>query len=155
MRVCAEHLRRYNEALHLSNTIRMKDAFSFLHKFYKEEKKKKMAPEEDEPIKITETEMFLFQLFKGTAQYWSDNTSTEFVDNVLYNGTYCMYCITVRTVCFTVVKQHTGTNTRRHKHTQESRSLLLRWATQQHPLFSLRLLAPLENSVSPPPTHLV
>ncbi|XP_062313974.1 interferon-induced helicase C domain-containing protein 1 [Osmerus eperlanus] len=84
VRVCAEHLRRYNEALHLSNTIRMKDAFSFLHKFYKEEKKKKMAPEEDTPIKITETEMFLFDLFKEKkAQLQELTKHPEYENNIL------------------------------------------------------------------------
>lgn len=63
MRVCAEHLRQYNEALHQSNTIRMSDAFSFLNKYYSEEQKKKY--DEDEEINITETERFLFKLFKG------------------------------------------------------------------------------------------
>lgn len=65
MRVCAEHLRQYNEALHQSNTIRMSDAFSFLNKYYVEERKKKFDPDEGEIINVTETEEFLFKLFKG------------------------------------------------------------------------------------------
>ncbi|XP_056144973.1 interferon-induced helicase C domain-containing protein 1 [Lampris incognitus] len=64
VRVCAEHLRQYNEGLQLSNTIRMCDAFKFLDKYQEEEMKKKMAPEEEEPIQITDTERFLFNLFK-------------------------------------------------------------------------------------------
>ncbi|XP_030641741.1 interferon-induced helicase C domain-containing protein 1 [Chanos chanos] len=62
LRVCAEHLRQYNEALHQGNTIRMSDACSFLDKFYREERRKKFNPEE-EGIKITDTERFLFKLF--------------------------------------------------------------------------------------------
>ncbi|XP_039884142.1 interferon-induced helicase C domain-containing protein 1 isoform X2 [Simochromis diagramma] len=64
VRVCAEHLRQYSESLNLSNTIRMQDAFSFLNKYYKEEMKKKTAPEEEHKIQITDTERFLFNLFK-------------------------------------------------------------------------------------------
>uniref|UniRef100_A0A668AZ64 RNA helicase n=1 Tax=Myripristis murdjan TaxID=586833 RepID=A0A668AZ64_9TELE len=64
VRVCVEHLRKYNEGLQLSNTIRMWDAFGFLNKYQEEEMKKKVAPEEDEPIQITDTERFLFNLFK-------------------------------------------------------------------------------------------
>ncbi|KAF7668812.1 hypothetical protein LDENG_00285850 [Lucifuga dentata] len=64
VRACAEHLRQYNEGLQLNNTIRMSDAFSFLNKFYKEEMKRKIAPEEEQPIQITDTERFLFNLFK-------------------------------------------------------------------------------------------
>ncbi|XP_048846960.1 interferon-induced helicase C domain-containing protein 1 [Brienomyrus brachyistius] len=63
VRVCAAHLRQYNEALHQSNTIRMSDACSFLEKFYSEESEKKMAPEEV-PVQITDTDRFLFQLFR-------------------------------------------------------------------------------------------
>ncbi|XP_062861994.1 interferon-induced helicase C domain-containing protein 1 [Trichomycterus rosablanca] len=69
VRVCAEHLRQYNEALHQSNTIRMSDAFSFLDKYYNEENKKKMNPDGDEPIQITDTERFLFNLFKGKKEH--------------------------------------------------------------------------------------
>lgn len=64
VRVCAAHLRQYNEALHQSNTIRMSDACSFLEKFYNEEQEKKTAPDEV-PVQITDTDRFLFQLFKG------------------------------------------------------------------------------------------
>ncbi|KAM6985025.1 interferon-induced helicase C domain-containing protein 1 [Aplochiton taeniatus] len=64
VRVCAEHLRQYNEGLQLSYTIRMCDAFSFLDKYHLEEMKKKVAPEVDPPIQITATERFLFNLFK-------------------------------------------------------------------------------------------
>lgn len=67
VRVCAEHLRQYNEALHQSNTIRMSDAFRFLDKFYSEELKKKTNADSDESIQITDTERFLFSLFKGMA----------------------------------------------------------------------------------------
>lgn len=65
VRVCAEHLRQYNEALYQSNTIRMRDAFSFLDKYYNEELKKKFTPDDEDAIQITDTERFLFKLFKG------------------------------------------------------------------------------------------
>ncbi|KAM8749460.1 interferon-induced helicase C domain-containing protein 1 isoform 1-T1 [Acanthopagrus schlegelii] len=64
VRVCAEHLRQYNEGLNLSNTIRMCDSFSFLNKFYEEEMKKKTTPDDEEKIQITNTERFLFNLFQ-------------------------------------------------------------------------------------------
>uniref|UniRef100_A0AAR2KVH9 RNA helicase n=1 Tax=Pygocentrus nattereri TaxID=42514 RepID=A0AAR2KVH9_PYGNA len=64
VRVCAEHLRQYNEALHQSNTIRMSDAFSFLQKYHDEEIKKKFNPDDEDTIEITDTERFLFGLFK-------------------------------------------------------------------------------------------
>ncbi|XP_061091079.1 interferon-induced helicase C domain-containing protein 1 isoform X2 [Conger conger] len=63
VRVCAEHLRQYNEALYQNNTIRMSDAFNFLCKYHDQEVKKKMAPEEEEAIGLTDTEIFLFNLF--------------------------------------------------------------------------------------------
>uniref|UniRef100_A0A8C7IBC3 RNA helicase n=1 Tax=Oncorhynchus kisutch TaxID=8019 RepID=A0A8C7IBC3_ONCKI len=66
VRVCAEHLRQYNEALYLGKTIRMWDAFSFLDKYFDEELKKKVAPEDEEAIIKTDTERFLFTLFKGS-----------------------------------------------------------------------------------------
>ncbi|KAM3861963.1 interferon-induced helicase C domain-containing protein 1 [Diretmus argenteus] len=62
--VCAEHLRQYNEGLQQSNTIRMCDAFRFLNNFQEEEMKRKIAPEAETPIQITDTERFLFNLFK-------------------------------------------------------------------------------------------
>ncbi|XP_076859013.1 interferon-induced helicase C domain-containing protein 1 [Brachyhypopomus gauderio] len=64
VRVCAEHLRQYNEALHQNNTIRMADAFIFLCKYHDEEMKKKTNRDEDDDIQITDTERFLFCLFK-------------------------------------------------------------------------------------------
>ncbi|XP_078117936.1 interferon-induced helicase C domain-containing protein 1 isoform X1 [Sander vitreus] len=64
VRVCAEHLRQYSEGLNLSNTIRMRDAFSFLKKYYDEEIKKKATPDDEQDIQITDTERFLFNLFK-------------------------------------------------------------------------------------------
>ncbi|CAB1346672.1 unnamed protein product [Coregonus sp. 'balchen'] len=47
-------------------TIRMWDAFSFLDKYFDEELKKKVAPEDEEAIIKTETEIFLFTLFKDS-----------------------------------------------------------------------------------------
>lgn len=65
MRACAEHLRQYNEGLGLSNTIRMRDALHFLNKYHEEEMKNKTTPDEEQVIQITDTERFLFNLFKG------------------------------------------------------------------------------------------
>ncbi|XP_034042377.1 interferon-induced helicase C domain-containing protein 1-like [Thalassophryne amazonica] len=64
VRVCAEHLRQYNEGLLLHDTIRMSDAFSFLNKYHEEEMKKKASPNDEEAIQITDTERFLFNLFR-------------------------------------------------------------------------------------------
>ncbi|KAM6979182.1 interferon-induced helicase C domain-containing protein 1 isoform 2-T2 [Tautogolabrus adspersus] len=64
VRVCAEHLRRYNEGLNLSNTIRMRDSFGFLNKNHEEELKRKSPPEEEHVIQMTDTERFLFRLFE-------------------------------------------------------------------------------------------
>uniref|UniRef100_A0A8C4HNM8 RNA helicase n=1 Tax=Dicentrarchus labrax TaxID=13489 RepID=A0A8C4HNM8_DICLA len=68
VRVCAEHLRQYSEGLNLSNTIRMRDSFGFLNKFYDEEIKKKTTPDEEQTIQITDTERFLFNLFKDNKE---------------------------------------------------------------------------------------
>ncbi|NWX98149.1 IFIH1 protein, partial [Nothoprocta ornata] len=66
-RVCAEHLKKYNDALQINDTIRMVDAYSHLRNFYKEEKSKKtvVSDDEDEPTvsKQDETDEFLIGLF--------------------------------------------------------------------------------------------
>uniref|UniRef100_A0A8C8TLF9 Interferon-induced helicase C domain-containing protein 1 n=1 Tax=Peromyscus maniculatus bairdii TaxID=230844 RepID=A0A8C8TLF9_PERMB len=82
-RVCAEHLRKYNEALQINDTIRMIDAYSHLETFYNDEKAKKFAVlEENEDseddasscddelkgsgkksLKLDETDEFLMNLF--------------------------------------------------------------------------------------------
>ncbi|XP_074071942.1 interferon-induced helicase C domain-containing protein 1 isoform X2 [Macrotis lagotis] len=80
-RVCAEHLRKYNEALQINDTIRMIDAYHHLKSFYNDEKEKKVAAqeydseeeeeeeEEDDNkgklLKLDETDMFLLDLFYG------------------------------------------------------------------------------------------
>ncbi|XP_066542389.1 interferon-induced helicase C domain-containing protein 1 isoform X2 [Hoplias malabaricus] len=69
VRVCAEHLRQYNEALHQSNTIRMADAFNFLDKYHDEEIKKKINADDEDNIQITDTERFLFGLFKDNKEH--------------------------------------------------------------------------------------
>lgn len=87
-RVCAEHLRKYNEALQINDTIRMIDAYSHLETFYSDEKEKKLAVLEDsdeseddasghaeelkdnvkESLKLDETDEFLMNLFFGKTQ---------------------------------------------------------------------------------------
>ncbi|XP_037379324.1 interferon-induced helicase C domain-containing protein 1 [Talpa occidentalis] len=86
-RVCAEHLRKYNEALQINDTIRMIDAYNHLKTFYKDEKQKKFivlsdsdedggncghddgnkdGHDEDNPeklMKLHETDKFLITLF--------------------------------------------------------------------------------------------
>uniref|UniRef100_A0A8C3VKG8 RNA helicase n=1 Tax=Catharus ustulatus TaxID=91951 RepID=A0A8C3VKG8_CATUS len=68
-RVCAEHLKKYNDALQINDTIRMVDAYNHLNNFYKEEKSRKTVrsddDEEEEPAvsKQDETDEFLLDLF--------------------------------------------------------------------------------------------
>ncbi|XP_019378384.1 PREDICTED: interferon-induced helicase C domain-containing protein 1 [Gavialis gangeticus] len=70
-RVCAEHLKKYSDALQINDTIRMIDAYNHLNNFYKEEKSKKAKirdeeeEEEDEPVapKQDATDTFLLNLF--------------------------------------------------------------------------------------------
>lgn len=69
-RICAEHLKKYNDALQINDTIRMIDAYNHLYNFYKEEKSKKMvrsSNDDDEPgvTKQDETDEFLIGLFDG------------------------------------------------------------------------------------------
>ncbi|KAG8432381.1 hypothetical protein GDO86_016861 [Hymenochirus boettgeri] len=65
--VCSEHLRKYNDALLISDIIRMTDALTMLSKFYDEEKKRKIILNEDSeeavPTNIDETDRFLIGLF--------------------------------------------------------------------------------------------
>ncbi|XP_034430093.1 interferon-induced helicase C domain-containing protein 1 [Hippoglossus hippoglossus] len=85
VRVCAEYLRQYSEALNLSNIIRMCDAFRILNEYYEKEIHTKMNPDEMQIIQITDTERFLFNLFKenkeelqtlaGNPQYENDSLS--------------------------------------------------------------------------------
>ncbi|NXY41413.1 IFIH1 protein, partial [Ceuthmochares aereus] len=70
-RVCAEHLKKYNDALQINDTIPMVDAYNHLNNFYKEEKSKKTVRSDDdgdggdEPAvsKQDETDEFLIGLF--------------------------------------------------------------------------------------------
>ncbi|KAM6071283.1 interferon-induced helicase C domain-containing protein 1 isoform 2-T2 [Chlamydotis macqueenii] len=70
-RVCAEHLKKYNDALQINDTIRMVDAYNHLNNFYKEEKSKKTVrsddDDDDEPAvsKQDETDEFLIGLFNA------------------------------------------------------------------------------------------
>ncbi|KAM3916569.1 interferon-induced helicase C domain-containing protein 1 isoform 2-T2 [Leptodactylus fuscus] len=65
--VCALHLKKYNDALQIYDTIRMNDALTHLMKFYDEEKKKALMLNESDggPLseKIDETDRFLMELF--------------------------------------------------------------------------------------------
>lgn len=84
VRVCAEHLRKYNEALQINDTIRMIDAYNHLETFYHDENAKKFAVLEDDsdesggdddrggdegdlkrPAKQDKTDSFLMDLFFG------------------------------------------------------------------------------------------
>lgn len=82
-RLCAEHLRKYNEALQINDTIRMIDAYNHLETFYNDEKEKKFAILDDDsddsgddggngdkdeddgkkPMKLDGTDRFLITLF--------------------------------------------------------------------------------------------
>ncbi|NWS66568.1 IFIH1 protein, partial [Crotophaga sulcirostris] len=68
-RVCAEHLKKYNDALQINDTIQMVDAYNHLNNFYKEEESKKTVrsddDDDDEPAvsRQDETDKFLIGLF--------------------------------------------------------------------------------------------
>ncbi|XP_065526633.1 interferon-induced helicase C domain-containing protein 1 isoform X2 [Lathamus discolor] len=67
-RVCAEHLKKYNDALQINDTIRMVDAYNHLNNFYKDEKSKKTVRSDDDDdapavSKQDETDSFLISLF--------------------------------------------------------------------------------------------
>ncbi|NWR72451.1 IFIH1 protein, partial [Centropus unirufus] len=72
-RVCAEHLKKYNDALQINDTIRMVDAYNHLNNFYKEEKSKKTVKSDDDDdsgdeaavSKQDETDEFLIGLFNA------------------------------------------------------------------------------------------
>ncbi|XP_041936600.1 interferon-induced helicase C domain-containing protein 1-like [Alosa sapidissima] len=77
-RACAEYLRQYNEALILSNTIRMCDAYHLLSSFYHQERRKK------EGIAQTHTDNFLFKLFHDSQRRLEDfSKQPEYENNVL------------------------------------------------------------------------
>ncbi|XP_073503154.1 interferon-induced helicase C domain-containing protein 1 [Phyllobates terribilis] len=66
--VCALHLKKYNDALQIYDTIRMNDALTHLKKFYNEEMKRAILLNESEEAsslldKIDETDKFLTDLF--------------------------------------------------------------------------------------------
>ncbi len=95
VRVCAEHLRQYNEALHQSNTIRMSDAFRFLDKYHNEELKTKSSPDEEGTVTITDTERFLFTLFKGIIKTDAQNRVDalwNIVDSLLWGSSDYISC---------------------------------------------------------------
>ncbi|XP_032549636.1 interferon-induced helicase C domain-containing protein 1 isoform X2 [Chiroxiphia lanceolata] len=74
-RVCAEHLKKYNDALLINDSIRMVDAYNHLNNFYKEEKSKKTVrsddDDDDEPAvsKQDETDEFLIGLFHAKKKW--------------------------------------------------------------------------------------
>ncbi|KAF5910775.1 hypothetical protein HPG69_004864 [Diceros bicornis minor] len=91
-RVCAEHLRKYNEALQINDTIRMIDAYNHLESFYNDEKEKKYAVLENDsdesgddgdgkkPLELEETDRFLMTLFfdnKKILKKLAENTERE------------------------------------------------------------------------------
>ncbi|XP_063115237.1 interferon-induced helicase C domain-containing protein 1 isoform X1 [Cavia porcellus] len=97
IRVCAEHLRKYNEALQINDTIRMIDAYNHLETFYHDEAAKKFAVQEDDSdddgcdgdkdkdntkrlVKEDKTDRFLMTLFfenKKMLKKLADNPEHE------------------------------------------------------------------------------
>ncbi|NXU15475.1 IFIH1 protein, partial [Pardalotus punctatus] len=85
-RVCAEHLKKYNDALQINDTIRMVDAYNHLNNFYKEEKSKKTVrsdDDDDEPAvsKQDETDEFLIGLFHAKKKQLKELTGKPEYEN--------------------------------------------------------------------------
>ncbi|KAL2087844.1 hypothetical protein ACEWY4_016672 [Coilia grayii] len=78
-RVCAEHLRQYNEAVIQSNSIRMCDAHRLLLSFYRQEDRKKQ-----DIMLQTDTDKFLFKLFNDNVRKLEElSKKPEYENNVL------------------------------------------------------------------------
>ncbi|XP_071603631.1 interferon-induced helicase C domain-containing protein 1 isoform X2 [Heliangelus exortis] len=89
-RVCAEHLKKYNDALQINDTIRMVDAYNHLNNFYKEEKSKKTVRSDDDDddapavSKQDETDTFLIGLFHAKKKQLEELTrKTEYENDKL------------------------------------------------------------------------
>ncbi|XP_043930713.1 interferon-induced helicase C domain-containing protein 1 [Protopterus annectens] len=75
VQVCAEHLRKYNDALQISDTIRMIDAYNQLKNFYADEMEKKTKGIKDKSAlqqNLDETDNTLLQLFLDNQQELED-----------------------------------------------------------------------------------
>ncbi|KAM3923637.1 ATP-dependent RNA helicase DHX58 [Leptodactylus fuscus] len=72
-RTCAIHLRKYNDALFLHDTVRMKDAYEFLEEYYIMEKFVKQSRDE--------TDVFLYELFNDNC-----NELLELSKNMKYEN---------------------------------------------------------------------
>uniref|UniRef100_A0A670YVK1 RNA helicase n=1 Tax=Pseudonaja textilis TaxID=8673 RepID=A0A670YVK1_PSETE len=85
-RVCAEHLKKYNDALLINDTTRMIDAYNHLKNFYEEERNRKMAMDEDKEDEVTasqldETDTRLIELF-----YDKQRELEELAQNLQYEN---------------------------------------------------------------------
>ncbi|XP_030310481.1 interferon-induced helicase C domain-containing protein 1 isoform X1 [Calypte anna] len=86
-RVCAEHLKKYNDALQINDTIRMVDAYNHLNNFYKEEKSKKTVRSDDDDddapavSKQDETDTFLIGLFHAKKKQLKELTRKPEYEN--------------------------------------------------------------------------
>ncbi|XP_029461469.1 interferon-induced helicase C domain-containing protein 1 isoform X2 [Rhinatrema bivittatum] len=81
-RVCAEHLKKYNDALQINDTIRMIDAYNYLKNFYNEEKNKKnqLCLANENSI-LNETDSFLIELFYESKKKLKDLAANPKFEN--------------------------------------------------------------------------
>uniref|UniRef100_A0A8C5SPN2 Interferon induced with helicase C domain 1 n=1 Tax=Laticauda laticaudata TaxID=8630 RepID=A0A8C5SPN2_LATLA len=85
-RVCAEHLKKYNDALLINDTTRMIDAYNHLKNFYEEERNRKMVMDEDKEDEVIasqldETDTCLTELF-----YDKQRELEELAQNLQYEN---------------------------------------------------------------------
>ncbi|KAM9305680.1 interferon-induced helicase C domain-containing protein 1 [Gastrophryne carolinensis] len=83
-RVCAEHLKKYNDALQINDSIRMRDALAHLESFYNDEKMKFRhlleGDREGKPYTIDKNDEFLMELFdenRGKLSSLADKEESE------------------------------------------------------------------------------
>ncbi|XP_021049195.1 interferon-induced helicase C domain-containing protein 1 [Mus pahari] len=85
-RVCAEHLRKYNEALQINDTIRMIDAYSHLETFYTDEKEKKFAVLNDSDESDDEASSCNGQLKGDVKKSLKLDKTDEFLMNLFFDN---------------------------------------------------------------------
>lgn len=85
-RVCAEHLRKYNEALQINDTIRMIDAYSHLETFYTDEKEKKFAALNDSDESDDEASSRNGQLKDNGKKSLTLDETDEFLMNLFFDN---------------------------------------------------------------------